>query len=89
LSGQQRSLDLKPLGIASECKKRIRVMGPFANCHGILIILNHVTWTSYERRWQNDPLSNGSNTIATYSNGVLKALIEISMKLFMIQAQIR
>jgi hypothetical protein len=49
---QQRSLDFKPLGIASECNKRIRVTCPFADCHGILIILNHVTWTYYERRWQ-------------------------------------
>jgi hypothetical protein len=49
LSGQQRSLDFKPLGIVSECNKHIRATGPSANCHGILIILNHVTWTSYEK----------------------------------------
>jgi hypothetical protein len=47
-----------------------------------------VTSTSYERRWQNDPLSDGSSGIITYSDGVLKALIEIYMKLFLIQAQI-
>jgi hypothetical protein len=88
LSGQQRSFDIRPLGIASECNKHIRAAGPFADCHGILIILNHVTWTSYERRWQNDLLSDGSNAIVTYSDGVLKALIEICTKLFMIQAQI-
>jgi hypothetical protein len=94
LSGQQRSLDLKPLGIASEYNKRIRAMGPFANCHGILIILNHVTWTFCEKRWQNNPLSDGSNiivtyndgnsTIITYNDGVLKTLIEIYTKLFLI-----
>jgi hypothetical protein len=43
LSEQQRSLDLKPLGIASECNKHIRAAGPSVNCHGILIIWNHVT----------------------------------------------
>jgi hypothetical protein len=43
LSEQQRSLDLKPLGITSECNKRISAAGPSAYCHGILIILNHVT----------------------------------------------
>jgi hypothetical protein len=43
-------------------------------------------WTSYERRWQNDPLSNGNNAIVTYNDGVLKALIEINTKLFLIQA---
>jgi hypothetical protein len=48
---QQRSLDLRPLRIASECNKRIRVVGPFIDCHGILIILNHVMWIDYERRW--------------------------------------
>jgi hypothetical protein len=84
LFGQQRSLDLRPLGIASECNKRIQAMGPFADCHGILIILIHVMWTSYERRWQNDPMSNGNNTIVTYSDGILKALIEIYTKLFLI-----
>ncbi len=63
-------------------------MGPSANCHGILITLNHVTWTSCERRSQSDPLSNGSSDIVTCSDGVLKALIEIYMKLFLIQAQI-
>ncbi len=51
LSEQQRSLDFKPLGIASECNKRIRAAGPSADYHGILIILDHVTWTYYERRW--------------------------------------
>jgi len=89
LSGQQRFFNLKPLGIASECNKRIWATGPLANCQGILIILNHVTWTSYEKRWQNDPLFDGSNAIITYNDGVLKALIEIYMKLFLIQAQIR
>jgi hypothetical protein len=84
LFGQQRSLDLRPLGIASECNKRIQAAGPFADCHGILIILNHVTWTSYERRWQNDPLFDGNNTIVTCNDGVLKALIEICMKFFLI-----
>jgi hypothetical protein len=69
-------------------------MGPFANCHGILIILNHVTWTFCEKRWQNNPLSDGSNiivtyndgnsTIITYNDGVLKTLIEIYTKLFLI-----
>jgi hypothetical protein len=82
LSGQQHSLYLRPLGLANECNKRIRTMGPSTDCHGILIILNHVTWTSYERRWQNDLLSDGNNVIVTCSNGVLKALIEICMKLF-------
>jgi hypothetical protein len=51
LSGQQRSLDLRPLGIINECNKHIQVVGPSINCHGILIILNHVMWTSYDRRW--------------------------------------
>jgi hypothetical protein len=88
LSGQQHSLDLRPLGIVSECNKRIQAMGPSTDCHGILIILNHVTWTSCERRWQNDPLSNGNNAIVTCNDGVLKALIEIYTKLFLIQAQI-
>ncbi len=83
LSEWQRSLDFKPLGIASERNKRIRVAGPFADCHGILIILNHVTWTYCERRWQNDPLSNGSNAIVTCNNGVLKALIKIRAKFFL------
>jgi hypothetical protein len=81
LSWQQRSLDFRPLGIVSECNKRIRATGPFVDCHGILIILNHVTWNSYERRWQNDPLSDGNNVIVTYSDGVLKALIKIYTKL--------
>jgi hypothetical protein len=62
-------------------------MGPSVDWHGILIIMNHVTWTSCERRWQND-LSNGSNTIVTYNDGILKALIEICTKFFLIQAQI-
>jgi hypothetical protein len=84
LSGQQHSLDLRPLGIASECNKRIWATGPSANCHVILIILNHVMWTSCERRWQNDPLSDGNNAIVTCSDGVLKALIEICTKLFLI-----
>jgi hypothetical protein len=88
LFGQQRSLDLKPLGITNECNKRIQVMGPSVDYHGILIILNHVTWTSCERRWQNDPMSDGRNAIITYSDGVLKALIEIYTKLFFIQVQI-
>jgi len=89
LSGQQRFFDLRPLGITSECNKHIQATGPSADCHGILIILNHVTWTSYEKKWQNDPLSDGSNAIVTCNNGVLKALIEIYTKLFLIQAQIR
>jgi len=63
-------------------------MGPSANCHGILIILNHVMWTSCERRWQNDLLSDGNKAIVTCSDGVLKALIEICTKLFFIQVQI-
>jgi hypothetical protein len=86
LSKQQHFLDLKPLGIASECIKRIWATGPSIDCHGILIILNHVTWTFCEIRWQNDLLFNGSNAIVTYSDGVLKALIEIYTKLFLIQA---
>jgi hypothetical protein len=45
-------------------------------------------WTYYERRWQNDPLSDGSIAIVTYSDGVLKALIKICAKFFLIQAQI-
>ncbi len=84
LSEQQCSLDLRPLGIASECNKHIRAAGPSTDCHGILIILNHVMWTSYERKWQNDPLSDGSSDIVTCNNGILKALIEIYMKLFFI-----
>jgi hypothetical protein len=88
LSKQQRSSDFKPLGIASECNKRIRTAGPSANCHGILIILNHVTWTYCERRWQNDPLSDGNNASVTCSDGVLKALIKIRTKFFFIQGQI-
>jgi hypothetical protein len=63
-------------------------MSPSADCHGILIILNHATWTSCERRWQNDHLFDGSNGIVTCNDGVLKALIEICMNLFMIQVQI-
>ncbi len=89
LSEQQRSHDFRPLGIASECNKRIRATGPSADCYGILIIMNHVTWTFCERRWQNDPLSDGSNTIVTCNDGVLKALIEIYTKFFLIQMQIR
>jgi len=88
LSEQQRSLDFKPLGIASECNKRIRAACPSADCHGVLIILNHVTWTYCERRWQNDPLSDGNSVIVTYSDGVLKALIKIRAQFFFIQAQI-
>jgi hypothetical protein len=88
LFGQQWSLNLRPLGIANVHNKRIRATGPFVNCHGILIILNHVTWTSYERRWQNDPLLDGNNVIVTYNDGVLKASIEICTKLFLIRAQI-
>ncbi len=78
----QRSFDLRPLGIASECNKCIQVASSSADCHSILIILNHVTWTSCERRWQNDPLSNGNNIIVTCNDGILKALIEIYTKLF-------
>jgi len=88
LSWQQCSCDLRPLGIASECNKCIQAMGPFADCHGILIIMNHVMWTSCERRWQNDPLSDGNNAIVTYNDSVLKALIKICMKLFLIKVQI-
>jgi hypothetical protein len=88
LSEQQCSLHLKPLGVASECNKRIRVAGPSVDCHGILIILNHVTWTYYERRWQNDPLSDGSSVIVTCSDGVLKALVKIRTKFFFIQVHI-
>jgi hypothetical protein len=76
------------LGIASECNKRIRATGPSADCHGILIIPNHVTWTSYGRSWQNDPLFDGNGDIVTCNDVILKALIEICMKLFYIQAQI-
>jgi hypothetical protein len=86
MSGQQRSFDLMPLGIASECNKRIQATGPSVDYHGILLILNHVMWTSCERRWQNDPLSDGNSVIVTCSDGVLKALIEICTKLFLIQA---
>jgi hypothetical protein len=64
----------------------IRAARPSINCHGILIILNHVMWTYYERRWQNDFLCDGSNVIITYNNGVLKALINICPKFFLIQA---
>ncbi len=88
LSEWQRSLDFKPLGIASECNKHIWAADPFADCHGILIILNHVTWTYCERRWQNDPLSDGSSAIVTCNDGVLKALIKIRAKFFFIEAQI-
>jgi hypothetical protein len=84
LSEPQRSLDFKPLRIASECNKRIRTTGPSANCHSILIILNHVTWTYYEIRWQNDPLSDGNSVIITYNDGVLKALVKIRTKFFLI-----
>ncbi len=63
-------------------------MGPSAGCHDILIILNHVTWTYCERRWQNDPLFDGNNAIVTCNDGVLKALIKIYMKLFLVQVQI-
>jgi hypothetical protein len=83
LSEQQRSLDFKPLGIASECNKRIWAAGPSADCHGILIILNHVTSTYCEKKWQNDLLSDGNNAIITCSNGVLKALIKIRTKFFL------
>jgi hypothetical protein len=31
-------------------------------------------WTSCERRWQNDRMSDGSSVIVTCNNGVLKAL---------------
>ncbi len=40
LSRQQRFFDLRPLGIVSECNKRIWVANPSADCDGILIILN-------------------------------------------------
>jgi hypothetical protein len=52
------------------------------------VIDQHVTWTSCERRWQNDPLSNGSSVIVTCNDGILKALIKICTKFFLIQAQI-
>jgi hypothetical protein len=84
LSEWQHSLDFKPLGIASECNKRIRATSPSTDCHGILIILNHVTWTYYEKRWQNDPLSDASSAIIACSDGVLKALIKIRAKFFFI-----
>jgi hypothetical protein len=77
LSEWQRFLDFKPLGIANECNKCIWATSPFANCHGILIILNHVTWIYFERRWQNDPMSDGNSAIVTYNDGILKALIKI------------
>ncbi len=83
LSEQQRFSDFKPLGITSECNKRIRTAGPSADCHGILIILNHVTWTYCERKWQNDPLSDGNNASVTCNDGVLKALIKICTKFFL------
>jgi hypothetical protein len=73
LSRQQRSLDLRPLGIASVCNKRIPTTGPSTDCHDILIILNHVTWNSCERKWQNNPLSDGNSVIVTCNDGVLKA----------------
>ncbi len=84
LFGHQRSLNLRPLGIASECNKCIWATRSSTDYHGILIILNHVMWTSCERRWHNDSLSDGSSTIVTCNDGVLKALIEIYMKLFLI-----
>ncbi len=88
LSEQQHSLDFRPLGIASECNKCIWATGPSANCHGILIILNHVMWTYCEIRWQNDLLSDGNSAIVTYNDGVLKALIKFCTKFFFIQSQI-
>jgi hypothetical protein len=88
LSKQQCFLDNKQLGITSECNKCIRATGPSVDCHGILINMNHVMWTYCERRWHNDPLSNGSNVIVTYNDGVLKALMKICTKFFFIQAQI-
>ncbi len=88
LSEWQRSFYFKPLGIASERNKRIWVADPSADYHGILIILNHVMWTYYERRWQNDPLSDGNSAIVTCSDGILKALIKIHAKFFLIQVQI-
>jgi hypothetical protein len=51
LFGQQCYFDFRPSGIANECNKRIRATGPSTDCHGILIILNHVTWTYCEKRW--------------------------------------
>jgi hypothetical protein len=47
-----------------------------------------VTWTYCERRWQNDPLSEGNNASVTCSDGVLKALIKIRTKFSFIQVQI-
>ncbi len=88
LSREQRSLDLRPLGITSECNKHIQATGPSADCHGILIILNHVTWTCCEKRWKNDPLFDGNSAIITCSDVVLKALIQIYTKLSLVQAQI-
>jgi hypothetical protein len=84
LLGEECFIDLRPLGIVSECNKCIRVAGPSIDCHGVLIILNHVTWTSYERKWQNDFLFDGSNVIVICSDGILKALIEICMNFFLI-----
>ncbi len=86
LSEQQRSFDLRPLGITNECSKCIRAIGPSIDCHGILIIMNHVTWTYYERRWQNDLLFDGSNVIVTCRDDILKALIKICTNFFLIQA---
>jgi hypothetical protein len=62
--------------------------GPICKLTWHLIISNHVTWTSCEKRWQNDPLSDGNNAIVTCSDGILKALIKICMKFFLTQAQI-
>ncbi len=87
LSEQQCSLDLRPLGIMSECNKRIRAMSPSINCHGILIILNHVTWTYCERKWHNDPLSDGSSAIVT-CRWRLESLDKDLYKVFFIQVQI-
>jgi hypothetical protein len=85
LFGQQCSFNLRPLGITSECNKRIRVASPFADCHGILIILNHVTWTYCERKWQNDHLYDGNSAIVTCYDGVLKALIKLYTNFFLVQ----
>jgi hypothetical protein len=88
LSEQQCSLDLKPLGIANECNKCIRAVGPSTDCHGILIILNHGRWPCCEKRWQNDLLSDRNNVIVTYNDGIMKALIKTCTKFFLVQAQI-
>jgi hypothetical protein len=86
LSEWQRSLDFKSLGIASECNKRIRAAGPSTNCHGILIILNHVTWTYYERRWHNDPFVQWQQRSCHLQRWRFEGLDKDPNKVFFIQA---